>query len=74
MAYVKRVKLDVRVVAVYPDGDCLFTCFAQYLNRNNVKYTTCATNNEGSTFTAKLLRTVAANELIRLEGQVPGTL
>lgn len=74
MAYVKRVKLDFRVVAVYPDGDCLFTCFAQYLNRNNVKYTTCATSNEGSTFTAKLLRTVAANELIRLEGQVPGTL
>jgi hypothetical protein len=67
-AYVKRLKDDFRVVKIDADGDCLFTCFAKFLNTNNVSI------DSSTPFSAKTLRTISANELIRLNGQIPGMM
>jgi hypothetical protein len=75
--FVNRILLSFKRIDIPKDGHCLFHCFASFFNRHEVSFI-CSkyfpTHPEGVQFSAKIVRNVCADELIRLEGKIPGLM
>ncbi len=74
--FVSYVSTCFRVVDPQHDGNCLFNCFVMSFARNNFNFTGLQ-NSESNAFipwTAEILRHMLADELIRLDGVIPGQL
>jgi hypothetical protein len=73
--FVSLISTRFRQIDTFRDGDCMFNSIVLFFNRSRL---TLVENGDedasGIPFSAKILRNLLADELIRLDGVVPGML
>lgn len=75
--FVRRVLCGFKRIVIPKDGHCLFHCFAFFFNKHDVQFISSKyfpTDLMGVKFSANIIRNVCADELIRLDGKIPGLL
>jgi hypothetical protein len=73
--FVKRVLCDFKRINILRDGHCLFHCFASFFNRHGVSFVSSKyfpADPMGVMFSAQIVRSVCADELLRIDGKIPG--
>jgi hypothetical protein len=73
--FVRRVLRDFKRIDILRDGHCLFHCFASFFNRHGVSFVSSKyfpADPMGVMFSAQIVRSVCADELIRMDGKIPG--
>jgi len=75
--FVQKLLCSFKRIDIPKDGHCLFHCFAFFFNRHGLMMVNPSEPmdaNAGVKFSQQIVRNLCANELIRLDGKIPGLL
>jgi hypothetical protein len=75
--FVQKLLCSFKRINIPKDGHCLFHCFAIFFNRHGLKMVNSSDPSDedsGVQFSPQIVRNLCADELIRLDGKIPGLM